>query len=645
MINAYGGSQEAESGEPAKSFDDLWDESVHTFAHQVDPPPAVITPPADAAAESKEFDTSKFAKGSRAPPNTPTAAIHATAESASVGVSTEQRNKKNPIKHPRRTSASKSAKSDKKDKKKDNKEKKRDKDPSSEKNDQEEKSKDVEALEKQLDRVTFLQKRQFDQLSSLKKMLLLSRNKEKESVKATEEWKRKAEEKDSEISALEKKLDQAQSDLHLSKQKLKRAQATGAPAASAAIGTVDDKKAAKMEAELVEKDAKIAHLEERLEAMERKKQEEIEAKEFEAAAELKINQDKIAELEKRLQDTENGHKEATEQLQNSVEILENKLKKKTEQEAKTLEEMEELRKELTTANASIEQLEEERNFSRAKMSELNDIVSSKGGISDAEKELLDRAAEISNLKAKLNATHGKEQERDSKIHKLEEELNSISELVKQLSDAFAADDEELKKNQALLLESASSPSQSSSLLLMTMMNTLDAMKTKMVTLQKERDDMNAKAADRGIQLAESHIRVDKLRTELRRMRAERDRAGAGRGGRGPAGRGQGGRTPAGQSPAAQGQGGRGQPPTPNGSQTSNGQARPNQNGAWASANAKTMNNQSEQDKLAVSTRTAPPTPSANDAKPNRFMNFFRGNLTQEAVGPEPEKDPAVVVRT
>lgn len=647
--------------QPAQSFDDLWDESVHAnaTARKEDParttanaPPALskpVTSPASAPTPNltkkksekktekikpvKELDTNKFSKGSKAPPNTPVDPIHATAETTLTGTSLER--KKNPIKHPRKSSSKRTSK------RKDGSKEEKDKESSKGKN------KDVVTLEKQLDRVTFLQKRQFDQLSSLKKMLLASRNKEKESVKVSEEWKTKADENNSKIELLEKQLDQTQSELHLSKQKLKRAQsataavAVGGASTAVAFGGMGASKADQMETELIEKDAKIAHMEQQMQELESKTQEEIDAKEAEAAAQLQTKQDKIAELEQRLQDIESGHTQATEQVQNSLEIAESKLRKKTDQAARTHEEMEELREQLTSANASIEQLEEERNYSRAKMSELNDMVSSKGGISDAEKVLLDRAAEISNLQAKLNATDGKVQDRDGKIFKMKEEISGINDLVKQLSDAFVGEDDDLKKNQELLLESSTSSNQSSSLLLMTMMNMLDATKTKMTTLQKERDDMNAKAADRGIQLAESHIRVDKLRTELRRMRAERERGRGGRGGRG-------GGTPNPNDPR------RG--PSQNGSDrprhASHTNAPPPRKGSNGNFQATpgTLNNQSERDRLSISTRTAPPTPSAPVPKPSRFMNFLKGNLTQE-VGPETEKtakdqnSPPVVVHT
>lgn len=574
------------------------------------------TPTAAATATAKkrgsEIDTPKYAKGSRAPPNTP------------VSVSLSDR-KKNPIKHPRKPKRSSQKK------------------PSPKSGDSKKKPAaagapgDAAALQKQLDRVTFLQKRQFDQLSSLKKMLLQSRTKEKESVKSSEEWQTKAEINDEKLASLQKHLDQSQNELHLSKQKLKRAQSTsaalavGGTAAGVGVGAVDARRTAELEDELAEKDARIAQLEQQIE---RKQQQAAQNNGEEVVAQLQAKQDKIAELELRLQEMEGVHKEETVQLQNSMEITESKLRKKIDQMEKVHVEMDEMREQLTTANSSIEQLEEERNYSRAKMAELQDMVSSKGGISDTDKELMDRAAEISNLTAKLGTAEGKVHDRDDKIFKVEETLKSINDLVKQLSDCFVAEDEEAKKNQEVLLESAESPSQASSLLLMTMMNMLDSLKAKMVTLQKERDDMNAKASDRGIQLAESHIRVDKLRTELRRMRAERERAMHGRGrgrGRGAPGRGQ----PAGRGlPNGRGQpnGGRGQqaprhPSHQNGTQ----QGRGGQGRGWnaTSANNVVMNNQSEKDRMAISTRSQPAAPAPQQ---NRFMNFLRGNLTQESAG-------------
>ena len=72
-------------------------------------------------------------------------------------------------------------------------------------------------------------------------LLLASRAKEKECVQASDEWKAKADGKDSQIATLEQQLDKAQSELHLSKQKLKRSTAVagaavvGGAAASAAV--------------------------------------------------------------------------------------------------------------------------------------------------------------------------------------------------------------------------------------------------------------------------------------------------------------------------------------------------------------------------------------------------------------------------
>lgn len=711
-------------GEPAQSFDDLWDESVRTsdpavvtpnppvtpkqaplpkpapnksaeldtsrFVKKKPPPPATTTAQKKTAGEldtsrfaknsdkkpaattemdsskkkkpapkkppptSKEMDTSKFAKspktptaaaaasatakkrgsdtvtpkyakGSRAPPNTP------------VGVESISERKKNPIKHPRKPKRSSQRKTPSRTKSGDSKKKAATAGTG-----------DAAALQKQLDRVTFLQKRQYDQLSSLKKMLLSSRTKEKESVKSSEEWKTKAEDNEEKVAALQKQLDQSQNELHLSKQKLKRAQSTsaalavGGTAASVGVGAADARRIGEMEDELAEKDARIAQLEQQIE---RKQQQAGQTNGEEVAAQLQAKQDKIAELEQRLQEMEASQKEETVQLQHSLEITESKLRKKMDQMEKVHVEMDEMREQLTTANSSIEQLEEERNYSRAKMAELQDMVSSKGGtISDTDKELMDRAAEISNLTAKLGTAEGKVHDRDDKIFKVEETLRSINDLVKQLSDGFVADDEEEKKNQEVLLESAESPSQTSSLLLMTMMNMLDSLKAKMVTLQKERDDMNAKAADRGIQLAESHIRVDKLRTELRRMRAERERAMQGRGrgrGRGAPGRGQ----PAGRVPPngrGQPNGGRGQPAQRHASHqngTQQGRGAPGRGWHATSANPVVMNNQSEKDRMAISTRSQPAAPAPQQ---NRFMNFLRGNLTQESAGQDQSSRPVAV---
>jgi hypothetical protein len=212
--------------------------------------------------------------------------------------------------------------------------------------------------------------------------------------------------------------------------------------------------------------------------------------------------------------------------------------------------------------------------------------------------------------------------------------------VRQLSDAFVSEDEEKKKQQSLLLESAASPTQASSLLLMTMMNMLDVMKTRLVILQKERDDMNAKASDRGIQLAESHIRVDKLRTELRRMRAERERA---RTRQGP--------PDSSHGPAAPGA----RPPHPNQTAaTAAGAPRPSapvkhrtspsRQGSHrnSSGNMKDqLQNASERSSYSA------PNVVVTPQRPSRFMSFLKGNLTQE-VSPEPDKDnssPALAVKS
>ena len=444
----------------------------------------------------------------------------------------------------------------------------------------------ISSLEKQLDRVTFLQKRQFDQLSSLKKMLLASRAKEKEHAKVGDEWKQTAETQQAQISALQEQL-----------QTLQTTAGVAATAASSSLA-VPPIASHVADQELQEKDAKIA------------------------------------QLEQQLEDTTKEKEATADQLGNSLAVAESKLRKKADQYENLHEEMEEMRERLTTANQSIEQLEEERNFSRAKMAELNDMMSSKGGLTDAETERLERAAEISSLSAKLSAIDGKVQDRDNKIFKLEEEINGVNELVKQLSDAFVGGDKELMTHQDLLLESAVSPSQTSSLLLMTMMNMLDSLKAKLSLLQKERDDMNAKASDRGIQLAESHIRVDKLRTELRRMRVDRERA----------------RTRATQplnpnDPRRKG------PPPPAGARPYHAshtggppQTGQPQGNRWAADNTKGRRNsatganpnlQGSSERSKVSVSTAPPGSVAAPQKPSRFMSFIKGNLTQE-VGKSPK---------
>ena len=327
-------------------------------------------------------------------------------------------------------------------------------------------------------------------------------------------------------------------------------------------------------------------------------------------------------------------------MENSLAVTESKLRKKVDQYEQQHEELEEMRERLTAANASIEQLEEERNFSQAKMSELNVRISQKGGLSDTETELMQRATEISSLSAKLNAIDGKIQDRDNTIFKLEEELKGVNELVKQLSDAFVADNSELSSQQDLLLESAGSASQTSSLLLMTMMNMLDSMKSKMKTLQQERDDMNAKASDRGIQLAESHIRVDKLRTELRRMRVDRERARARAGQplnpndpRRPNG------PPPGAKPRPKG------PPSPQGHNQGNRWASNGKDGGGrrsSPAAGQSLQTSSERSKISVA--TAPPGSIAAPEKPSRFLRFIKSNLTQETTPKSGNKGPPTVVQ-
>ena len=589
----------------AQSFDDLWDESVRatgdrTVSMAINPdPPTPVT--------GKDATTGKSKKGSRAPPNTPVDGhvVYASKSSADSPSQEEQQppqRKENPIKHPRKNAGS--AEKGRRSKTKQAKD-----DGTSENNKEDDKPKPVYkdkdeaivSLEKQLDRVTFLQKRQFDQLSSLKKMLLASRAKEKEHAKSGDDWKTTAEEQKVQIAALEEQLQLGGSSQSVT------AAAIGAGTATAV--------------------SQIAGIQSSSSASDKTSQEK---------------DTKIAELEQQLDDMKKEKDEALDQLGHSLAVTENKLRKKADQYEHQHEELEEMRERLTAANASIEQLEEERNYSQAKMSELNVRISQQGGLSDTETELMQRATEISSLSAKLSATDGKIQDRDNTIFKLGEEIKGVNELVKQLSDAFVAEDQELSSHQDLLLESAGSASQTSSLLLMTMMNMLDAMKTKMKTLQQERDDASAKASDRGIQLAESHIRVDKLRTELRRMRVDRERARARagqplnpndprRGGPPPGAKP---RPKGGPSQQSQGQGNR---------WAANGKDGNGRRGSAAGSKASLQTN-SERSKASVATAPPGSIAAAAPQKPSRFMSFIKGNLTQEAAPKAGNKGPATVVQ-
>ena len=574
----------------AQSFDDLWDESVRATGDRSVSVSAAINPdPPTPVTGTDATSTSKSKKGSRAPPNTPVDGhvVYSTKSSVDSPIQEDQpqQRKENPIKHPRKIAGSteKARRSKTKQVRDDSKsENKEDDKPKPVYKDKDEA---IVSLEKQLDRVTFLQKRQFDQLSSLKKMLLASRAKEKEHATAGENWKTTAEEQKVQIAALEEQL-------------LQNGTSPSVKAAAAAVGAGTASAVSQIAGSVSSSSLSDKALQEK--------------------------DAKIAELEQQLNDMKKEKEETTDQLGNSLAVTESKLRKKADQYEKQHEELEEMRERLTAANASIEQLEEERNFSQAKMSELNVRISQKGGLSDTETELMQRATEISSLSAKLNATDGKIQDRDNTIFKLEEEIKGVNELVKQLSDAFVSDDKELSSHQDLLLESAGSASQTSSLLLMTMMNMLDSMKTKMKTLQQERDDASAKASDRGIQLAESHIRVDKLRTELRRMRVDRERARTRaeqplnpndprRGGPPPGAK----PRPKG-GPSQQGQGNR---------WAANGKEGIGRRGSAAGAKSSLQTN-SERSKVSVA--TAPPGSIAAPQKPSRFMSFIKGNLTQEA---------------
>jgi len=593
-----------------RSFDDLWDESMSNATSSY---PQASRPGKTAAGKVIDKDgfasKSKSKRGSRAPPNTPTEPGYQYTTAARVEESPVR--KENPIRHPRmstaKPTASKPAASADKAMRTSNSHEATSAEDSRpakmappDTTEEDEKPKPVykdkdeaiTSLEKQLDRVTFLQKRQFDQLSSLKKMLLVSRAKEKEHLEAGEELKAKSQAQESEIVSLKEQLSSLQTTTANSVGNAGAAAMVASSAGTAKSSTTNN--------ELQERDARIDELEKLL-----------------------------AEMTKEKETT-------ADQLGNSLAVAESKLRKKADQYENLHEELEEIRERLTTANASIEHLEEERNLSRAKMAELNEMVESKGGLSENETELLNRAAEISSLRAKLSTIDGKVQERDNKIYILEEEMKSVSDLIKQLSDSFVSQDKELESHQSLLLESSGSASQTCSLLLMNMMNQLDTMKTRLTTLQKERDEMNAKASDRGIQLAESHIRVDKLRTELRRMRIDRERARA-RAGQplDPTDRRRKGPPPqAGQRPLnASHTGGPNGGPAQSNQQREDSrwssergvQQRRNSAGGKKSGNLKTS---SERSKVSIS--TAPPGAAAPPQKPSRFLSFIKGNLGQES---------------
>jgi len=579
-------------------------------------------------------DTSKFHKGARAPPNTPDDPLHYSSRQqqqnppvsnpASPDTPDAEERKEHPIKHPRKkTSSSRGGSRDgskrshksrggKKGSGKDG-----DDDKPKKKTEYTDKDEAIASLEKQLDRVTFLQKRQFDQLSSLKKMLLGSRDKEKESAMASKEWKEKAEEREAEIVKL---LNQSESAM------------SGAGTSAAVVAEYSVNREAQKQ--LKEKDDRIAALQKQLKDEQSKGQSAAasisNSNNKQIEKDLKEKDVRIAALEEQLEEMKRKQNESESQRGDALATAESKLRKKMKEAEQFHEELEELRQQLTTANSTIEQLEQEGNYSRAKMSELNDMMNSKGGLSNTENELIDRAAEISNLSSKLSTMDAKVQDRDNKIFKLQEEIKGINRMVLQLSEAFVGEDKELKMHQDLLIESATTPSQTSNLLLMTMMNMLDSLKTKLAALQKDRDDINAKAADRGIQLAESHIRVDKLRTELRRMRAEREQAKA--------------------RPSSTG-------PPPNANPNGTAQAAPAHarhrhashnpsNGAppvrqeqapvW-----KGFTGSQQQNGGANGNQQAQQSPpNVSDASPprNRFMNFIKGNLMQEHEGTPEQKN-------
>lgn len=562
----------------AKSFDDLWDESSRMSGDAME---KTVNNNHDHgnqngnnhlknSSKAMEFDTRRFAKHSKnkvdaieteigAPTsNATTTTTSVTTPSTTATKTTPTSRKRQPHKllHPTA-----------KDQVEINQnEKKAALSPSPAKKIYKDKDEAIATLEKQLDRVSFLQKRQYDQLSSLKRMLLESRAKEREHLDTNEELGKALEAKEAQIAEMEQQMENQSSmrdlrhKLRMTETKIKHLEANPIPA----IQYSDEE----IEKKLQQKDARIAELEEQLEAR-------------------------------------NG--ESGIALGNA----ESKLKKKTQTIQHLNTELEEIRSQLITAQMTIETLEEERNFSQAKLSQLNDMVHQKGGMTNAETELLERAAEIANLSSKLKSFDGKIQERDDKIYKLEEEIKRIDDLVKQLSDIFCAEDDQLKYQQDLLVESAESPAQSCNLLLMTMMNMLETLKNKMAALKQERDDSNAKASDRGIQLAESHIRVDKLRTELRRLRAERTKL-------------------LGQkaSPDAA---------TPRRSNVQNATSAPSSSeqqrrNSTGPAAAKVMHNGSER-----SMSTAPQAGgAAASAKPSRFMNFIKSNLRLEEEPPQPQ---------
>jgi len=145
--------------------------------------------------------------------------------------------------------------------------------------------------------------------------------------------------------------------------------------------------------------------------------------------------DKIDELENEIRQLE----KRAEEVKSSNDALEHLLEERGQENNKLEFEIGDLRRLLTQARGQVEDLEDERNYSRAKLSELSRILEVRGE-TDAEKHLYTKSMQLAETSAELNDAQNKLRQSEAKIQKLEQEIQLLRGVAHEMDEAKLEND-------------------------------------------------------------------------------------------------------------------------------------------------------------------------------------------------------------
>ena len=157
------------------------------------------------------------------------------------------------------------------------------------------------------------------------------------------------------------------------------------------------------------------------------------------------------------------------------------LVKEKEREANVLRaEAGELREQMARTRNQVEQLEEERNYNRAKLSELSGMMQGQGR-KQAEVQLYKKCMELADVTADKDALMEKLRASQATVRRLEQEVSLTRGMVQDMSHSW---DGALSSDENI------------------------------VRLKREHEQSLAKATELSIQLAESQMKIDEVRERL-----------------------------------------------------------------------------------------------------------------------------------